>query len=129
MGYRYDDSPVVEADNVDAPEFDGAVYTPTTTPGARAPHITLSDGSSPLDSFRAGYTLVTFAGDAAAKGLLDAAEAADVPLTVLALDDESARTVYQRDYVLVRPDGHVAWRGDTVPGDAETLLAHVTGRG
>jgi hypothetical protein len=29
--------------------------------------------------------------------------------------------------VLVRPDGHVAWRGDRVPADAGQLFDHVRG--
>lgn len=127
MGYRYDESPVVVPDGSDAPEFDGAVYTPTTTPGARAPHVTLDDGSSPLDSFKSNFTLVAFAGEEPAQSLLDAAAEVDVPLTVLALDDANARTIYERDYVLVRPDGHVAWRGDAIPEHPETLLAQITG--
>jgi hypothetical protein len=28
--------------------------------------------------------------------------------------------------VLVRPDGHIAWRGDALP-DADALVARVTG--
>jgi 2-polyprenyl-6-methoxyphenol hydroxylase-like FAD-dependent oxidoreductase len=127
MGYRYDSSPVVVNDGQEGPEFDGANYVPTTTPGARAPHVTLADGSSPLDAFRDGYTLVTFAGESAPKGLVEAAKEADVPLRILSLDDETARTIYERDYVLVRPDGHVAWRGDAVPEDAKALLGQVTG--
>jgi hypothetical protein len=29
--------------------------------------------------------------------------------------------------VLVRPDGHVAWRGDALPSDAERVVDQVTG--
>jgi hypothetical protein len=34
---------------------------------------------------------------------------------------------YQRKLVLVRPDGHVAWRGDTEPANAEALIDVVRG--
>jgi hypothetical protein len=36
------------------------------------------------------------------------------------------RRIYSADLVLVRPDQHVAWRGEQVD-DAEGLLAEVTG--
>lgn len=129
MGYRYDGSPVVVSDGQEGPEFDGANYVPTTTPGARAPHVALADGGSLLDAYRDSFTLVTFAGEAAPKGLAEAAHDAGVPLTVLSLEDKAARKIYERDYVLVRPDGHVAWRGDAVPEDVTSLLGKVAGRG
>lgn len=128
MGYRYDGSGVVVDDGQAAPEFDGANYVPTTAPGARAPHVTLPDGSSPLDAFRDGFTLITFAGESSAKGLADAAKEAGVPLRVLPIEDEATRQIYERDFVLVRPDGHVAWRGDAVPEDTKALLGQVTGQ-
>jgi hypothetical protein len=36
--------------------------------------------------------------------------------------------VYERRLVLVRPDGHVAWRGDSAPADSRALIARVTGQ-
>ena len=41
----------------------------------------------------------------------------DIP--VLDIDDASARELYGADYVLVRPDQHVAWRGNTIDDPAE----------
>jgi hypothetical protein len=38
-----------------------------------------------------------------------------------------ARELYGRDYALVRPDQHVAWRGDRIPDDAGGLLDRLTG--
>ena len=35
--------------------------------------------------------------------------------------------LYERRLVLVRPDGHVAWRGDEVPSDALALIDTVRG--
>ncbi len=34
---------------------------------------------------------------------------------------------YQRDLVLVRPDQHIAWRGNQEPADAVGLIASATG--
>jgi hypothetical protein len=36
--------------------------------------------------------------------------------------------LYERRLVLVRPDGMVAWRADSLPDDASLLVATVTGR-
>jgi 2-polyprenyl-6-methoxyphenol hydroxylase-like FAD-dependent oxidoreductase len=128
MGYRYEGSTVVVSDGTEAPVFDGSVYLPTTVPGARAPHVRLADGSSLLSAFRDGFTLVSFAGAAPAAGLAEAARAEGVPLRVLPVDDAGARRMYERDFVLVRPDGHVAWRGSSMPDDPRPLLRRVTGR-
>jgi hypothetical protein len=38
-----------------------------------------------------------------------------------------ARELYGRDYAVVRPDQHVAWRGDRVPDEADDLLDRLTG--
>jgi hypothetical protein len=35
--------------------------------------------------------------------------------------------LYARKLVLVRPDGHVAWRGDALPADATALIDRVRG--
>jgi hypothetical protein len=50
-----------------------------------------------------------------------------VPITHLPIDDLAARAVWERDLVLVRPDQHVAWRGNRLPDDASALLARLVG--
>jgi hypothetical protein len=40
-----------------------------------------------------------------------------VPLTVLRYSDRHVREIYDADLILVRPDQHVAWRGNAT-GDA-----------
>jgi hypothetical protein len=37
------------------------------------------------------------------------------------------RAAYERDLVLVRPDGYVAWRGNQPPGDAYALIDAIRG--
>ena len=39
------------------------------------------------------------------------------------------RETYERSMVLVRPDGHVAWRGDAVPDNPAAIIDHVRGAG
>jgi len=49
------------------------------------------------------------------------------PMTVLDIADDAARAVYGHDLILVRPDMHVVWRGNTTPADPAALAAAVTG--
>ena len=60
--------------------------------------------------------LLTFVGAAAGgvAALRSAAEQSSVPLTVVPVADLQIARLYERRLVLVRPDGHVAWRGDSV---------------
>jgi hypothetical protein len=58
-----------------------------------------------------------------------AAQARGIPLTVLELARDDIRQLYQADLALIRPDHHVAWRGNRVPSDADALLARLVGEG
>jgi FAD-dependent monooxygenase len=129
LGYSYAGSPVVAGDEGARPELDPLVYVPTTAPGSRAPHVALPDGTSILSRFSRGLTLVDH-GAPDARRILDAAAALGVPVSHLALSPSApSAPVYERRLVLVRPDGHVAWRGDDAPADCPALLARVTGHG
>jgi 2-polyprenyl-6-methoxyphenol hydroxylase-like FAD-dependent oxidoreductase len=127
LGYRYDSSPVVVPDGTPPTPDDPGEYVPTARPGHRAPHAWLPDGRSTIDLFGDGFTLLTlgFAGDVTP--LTAAAAERGVPLQVTALDDPAAARLYERRLVLVRPDGMVAWRSDSLPVSAPALLATVTG--
>jgi hypothetical protein len=54
-----------------------------------------------------------------------------MPLTVVAVTDptaaEQALAAYERRFVLVRPDGHVAWRGDQLPAHPVVVIDTVRG--
>jgi hypothetical protein len=50
-----------------------------------------------------------------------------VPLETVSLADPAVCAAYERRLVLVRPDGHVAWRSDVPPGDAAAIVAKATG--
>lgn len=127
LGYRYDGSPIVCDGEVEAPPVEVARYTPTTVPGARAPHLWLSDGRSTLDLFGRGFVLIRSAPDADTSGFEQAAAERGVPLRVETVSEVGVREAYERDLVLVRPDGHVAWRGDIVPTDPHAVLDRVRG--
>ena len=129
MGYRYDDSPICVPDGTPVPEGDEntGVYVQNARPGARAPHVWLAEGHSTLDLFGRGFTLLRFAGAPDASGLAAAARARGVPLRVIDIDSAEAYRAYEARLALVRPDGHVAWRGDAVPEDPASLVDVVRG--
>jgi 2-polyprenyl-6-methoxyphenol hydroxylase-like FAD-dependent oxidoreductase len=126
LGYRYTTSPIV-VDAAGGPEIDPLEYRPTTWPGARAPHVRLADGRSTLDDFVDGFTLIVLHDDLDVQPLTEAAATAGVPLQVRRIADDAVRQIYEREVVLIRPDGHVAWRGDALPDDVATLIRHVSG--
>ena len=53
--------------------------------------------------------------------------ASGAPLQILDIPDERPRDIYGYDLLLLRPDMHVAWRGNAPPQDAEKLARAVTG--
>ena len=129
LGYRYDDSPVVVADGSAAPAADFINYVPSSRPGALAPHAWIHDGSSLYDHFGSGFSLLASAGSS--REDLDAAvahaAAAGVPLTLLQPREPAISSLYPTRYTLIRPDQHVAWRGDAWPASGAALLARVAG--
>jgi hypothetical protein len=126
LGYRYENSPICVADGTPAPELDHGLYVPSTWPGARAPHVWLKDGRSTLDLFGKGFVLLNFSA-ANTSAITDAAKQVGLPLEVVTLNDEKVHETYERDLVLVRPDGHVAWRSDSVPATVNEVIDKVRG--
>jgi hypothetical protein len=61
-------------------------------------------------------------------GLAQAMRATGAPLDVLDIGDDAPRAVYGYDLLLLRPDLHVAWRGNQPPANAKRLAEIVTGR-
>jgi 2-polyprenyl-6-methoxyphenol hydroxylase-like FAD-dependent oxidoreductase len=128
IGYRYDHSPICVADGTAGPSDDPETYQPSARPGMRAPHVWLKDGQSMLDLFGRGFTLLRFGHDAPdTRNLESAAAQSRVPLTAITMDNDEAAALYERKLVLVRPDGHVAWRADAAPADASTVSDRIRG--
>ena len=123
MGHVYAPSPVVVDDGSPAEET-SEDYLPTARPGARAPHAWLSSGRSLLDLFGSGFTLLKFR-DAETGPLEQAAVSRGLPMTVHAIADAAIAVLYEKALVLVRPDGHVAWRGDACPADGGSIIDQV----
>ncbi|HEY6256393.1 MAG TPA: FAD-dependent oxidoreductase [Xanthobacteraceae bacterium] len=128
LGYRYDDSPIVWPDGTPVPPLETSTYTQTARPGARAPHVALPDGRSTLDLFGRGFTLLCLGADApSGDAMMQAAVAAGVPIHRVSLDRPEVLQAYGRALVLVRPDGHVAFRADAEPSQPSAVIDAVRG--
>ena len=51
----------------------------------------------------------------------------DLTIRHATIADAGICELYERRLVLVRPDGHVAWRGDIMPDDALAVVDCVRG--
>jgi 2-polyprenyl-6-methoxyphenol hydroxylase-like FAD-dependent oxidoreductase len=103
FGGRYDGSPAIVPDGTAPPPDTANVYVSTACPGGRPPHMWMPDGRSLYDLFGFEWTLLCFKRSA----LRDSPS-----LKVLELNNEEARDLYGADFVLIRPDQIVAWRGN-----------------
>ncbi|MGH7089821.1 MAG: FAD-dependent monooxygenase, partial [Stellaceae bacterium] len=127
-GYCYEPSPIVVPDGTTRPPVDTPEFVPVARPGTRAPHAWLADGRSTLDLFGRGFVLLRLgAHPPQADDLKVAAAERHVPLSVVDLADRDIAALYERRLVLVRPDGHVAWRGDDPPADPLALVDRIRG--
>jgi 2-polyprenyl-6-methoxyphenol hydroxylase-like FAD-dependent oxidoreductase len=134
---RYDASPVVwyePGQLADEPAWDAGRYEDDPRPGHRAPNGEIDPyGSTLYDRTGNAWALLTIGDPTGIDRSVEqalAAEAASrgLPFTVVHLSEPSLRAVYGDGTVLVRPDQHVAWRGDALPeGGAAALLDHVLG--
>jgi 2-polyprenyl-6-methoxyphenol hydroxylase-like FAD-dependent oxidoreductase len=131
LGARYDASPITVPDG--PPPMDDFIgYRPSGVPGGRAPHVWTGQGrgigDSIYDGFGPGFTVLRL-GPKPPKtdALLAAFAKRNVPVHALDVPSAVARDLYERDIVVVRPDQHVAWRGNADPPDAADVAAQVTG--
>lgn len=124
LGLRYADSPIVAREHTPPPPDEPNRYVPSGYPGARAPHVATAEGSL-LDSFGRDFTLLCF-DEAPTADWEREALARGLNLKLLRWHHAEARALYGADRVLVRPDHHVAWRGDA-DAPAADVLALATG--
>ena len=127
FGYYYDGSSIVAYDGETAPPYSMGNFTPSTVPGARAPHLWLKDGRSLWDALGPAYTLLRVDPTLEIDALLLAAARQRLPLTVVDVDTDEARRCFTEPLVLIRPDTHIAWRGYTGPADADALVMLLRG--
>ncbi|MBX7430509.1 FAD-dependent monooxygenase [Mycobacterium sp. Y57] len=125
LGARYDGSPIIVSDGTTAPVDDPDRYTPSATPGGRLPHLWLDTGRSIFDELGWGFTLLCV-GDAPteqAAAFSRCAAERNIPLEVVRVAHHEAQHIYERRFVLVRPDQHICWRGDECSNAAAVLDA------
>jgi 2-polyprenyl-6-methoxyphenol hydroxylase-like FAD-dependent oxidoreductase len=125
-----------------AVEDDYSDYVPSATPGCRAPHVLLGDPDqslSTLDLFGTGFTLLAATRAEGWSERLAALPADLAPVVVghrigvsPGLQDRggfaAAYGLKDDGAVLVRPDGHVAWRSASAPGNGANQLERVLRR-
>jgi hypothetical protein len=115
LGYRYRGSPIVCEEPGEAPPDDFMDYVPTTWPGARLPHVWLDDGVAIQDAIPDGYVLLRLGRSQADAAPLERAFAScGAPFSVLDVAGERPREVYGHDLLLLRPDMHIVWRGNSL---------------
>lgn len=112
---------------------------PWARAGGRLDHVWLPGGRSIYDALGADLTLLAFDepggrddaerdDGAAVEKIRWAAAARGVPLEVVRLL-RGLRERYGARLVIVRPDQHVAWRGEAPAGDAGALIDRIRGAG
>lgn len=117
MGYQYRSDITLDDGSADA-DPPGTDYVPTAAPGCRAPHIWVDGrprGRSSIDLFSTDFTLLCGpAGSATWTRAVDTAHTdLGVPVTAVRVTNPSWEPLYGvrgSGAVLVRPDGHIAWR-------------------
>jgi len=127
FGYTYAGSAILDEESR-SEKWDTNVYSPNTRPGARAPHTWLSDGRPLQDVVGNWYTLLHFGGGGNIGEFEAAFRAIGAPLAILHLDEPHMRKLYDKSMFLLRPDMHIAWRGDKAPANVGNLVDRVTGR-
>ena len=131
LGGRYDASPIVIPDGAPPPDSH-ETYQPSDLPGGRAPHLWMNGkrdaGSSLYDRMGKGFALLRVGETPRDTSRLEAAaQAHRIPLEVIDLPQPHARELYERDLYVVRPDHYIAWRGNELPNDVDSMLSHLTG--
>jgi 2-polyprenyl-6-methoxyphenol hydroxylase-like FAD-dependent oxidoreductase len=129
LGYSYAGSPVIQPAAYPEPAADPASYTPSADPGARLPHAWLPDGTSLYDQLGTGFTLLgpVRSHAAAVTALADRARGLGLPL---APREAPPDYPWRDEFLLVRPDQHIAWRAaDPASVDLEVVTGCSTPAG
>src|SRR5262249_62197833 len=102
-------------------------FTSSTVPGCRVPHVWVERRRSLYDAMGPDYTLLRLDPTAHVAGIVAAAAQRGFPLAVLDVRSCEASQLYRHRLALVRPDQHIAWRGDAEPAAALALVGLVRG--
>jgi 2-polyprenyl-6-methoxyphenol hydroxylase-like FAD-dependent oxidoreductase len=127
LAYCYEDSTIIAPDDGAPPLAQNGKFVSICRTGARAPHAWITKRVSTLDLFGSGFVLMRFDRKVDASPLVTASTHRSVPFKIVDIANTDIAALYQRRLVLVRPDGHVAWRGDTCPPNSLVLLDRLRG--
>jgi 2-polyprenyl-6-methoxyphenol hydroxylase-like FAD-dependent oxidoreductase len=124
----YVDSPICVAEVQHGTEDDSDKPVLPVGPGSRAPHVWLADGRSALDlADPERFVLLRFDAGCDVDPLIAAAAQRGVPLAVKDVADMAAARAYRKKLVMVRPDGMIAWCGESLPADVFAIIDTVRG--
>jgi 2-polyprenyl-6-methoxyphenol hydroxylase-like FAD-dependent oxidoreductase len=123
LGYDYEGSAAIESERGYRATPDSLVYEPTARPGHRLPHFWIGPDDSLFDHVGRGLTLIGGCSGPAAAAFVSAAKRMGVPLDTVDLGAGGRPDLFGALLVLVRPDQHVVWRGNS--GENATALLEV----
>ncbi|WP_017655966.1 FAD-dependent monooxygenase [Fortiea contorta] len=126
FGFRYESKAIIPDDSP-PPTNDPHQWRQSSYPGCRAPHAWLESGKSTIDLFGHNFVLMCFSKAQGVETWEQVCNQKGIPFASIQIDNPEIAKLYERDYVLVRPDGHVAWRSDNLPQDPATLIDRVRG--
>src|SRR6266508_29415 len=126
LGVYYGGSPIIATEPGTPPPDDPNWYVPHARPGARAPHLWLENRVALYDRFGRDFTLLKLRPGPDTSGVEQAARARGLRLDVVEVRSAAAHDLYECDLALIRPDHHVAWRGDALR-DASGLIDRCLG--
>lgn len=125
FGYYYDQSPLIVYDGTPAPPYSMDHFVPSNVPGCRAPHVWLGGRRSLYDELGTDFTLLRRDTAINCDRFLMEAAGRKIPIKLLDVDTSEIECAYERQLTLIRPDRHIAWRGDVAPGSV--VLDRITG--
>jgi 2-polyprenyl-6-methoxyphenol hydroxylase-like FAD-dependent oxidoreductase len=129
LGYRYVDSPCI--DNIPGgPEHRIGEYNPNVWPGSRLPHCWLDDGSALQDQLPETYVLLSLGNKSLdTSKLRQSYEKIGAPVAEVRIESNRLRDLYGFDLLVLRPDMHVAWRGNDAAPNPQEIASISTGHG
>jgi 2-polyprenyl-6-methoxyphenol hydroxylase-like FAD-dependent oxidoreductase len=129
LGYRYVDSPCI--DNIPGgPEHRVGEYNPNVWPGSRLPHCWLDDGSALQDQLPETYVLLSLGNKSLdTSKLRQSYEKIGAPVAEVRIESNRLRDLYGFDLLVLRPDMHVAWRGNDAAPNPQEIASISTGHG
>jgi putative polyketide hydroxylase len=124
LGYAYESRVIVPDGTMPpSPEDPLGEYVPTARPGHRAPHLWIEHDDakrSVIDLFGDAFVALTEASPNAGLLTTEAASTSGIPLRIHPIRESGWTDLYgvpKAGIVLVRPDGHVAWRSPVARSD------------